>query len=49
MPVINDVEKMLQYVKKIDDITWVATMPPSITDDDFTGDYKVEKLPSSKC
>ncbi|CAK8688181.1 unnamed protein product [Clavelina lepadiformis] len=42
MPVINDVEKMLQYVKKIDDITWVATMPPSITDDDFTGDYKVE-------
>ncbi|CAK8688179.1 unnamed protein product [Clavelina lepadiformis] len=47
MPVIPDAENMIEYIKTVEDITWVATMAPNISNQEYTGTCKVEidKLP----
>ena len=41
-PAIRESHKMWDYIKKVDDITWVATMAPNISDNGgLTNNYKV--------
>ena len=41
-PTVRESHKMYDYIKKVDDIIWIATLAPNISDkDDLTGNYKV--------
>lgn len=43
-PTVRESHKMYDYIKSVEDISWIATMAPNISDTAFTGNYKVGAL-----
>ena len=48
-PTVRESHKMYDYIKSVEDITWVATMAPNISDSAYTGNYKVKYVHYLEC